>query len=317
MIDYDLLPNFLIIGAEKSGTTTLYDLVCQHPEIFISERKELNFYSDDERFGRGIGWYQQTYFQEAGGYPCRGEASPRYLMRAARAAERIHEVYRERPLKMIAIFRDPAERAYSLYWHWVRVAWEELSFEEALQAEEAWFAANPGVESVAWRQRRYVYSGHYATQLKHFLTYFAREQFLFLLTEDLKKDFAGTARKIYDFLGADASFVPQAAAKNPASAARLHGLQKSLHNPSTPLRRTARTLLQIFPAAWRERWKVGLQKANLKTAEYPAMNPATRRALTARYRDEIRELESLIGRDLSDWLRVDAARGTGRSTPAG
>ncbi len=301
MIDFDLLPNFLIIGAEKSGTTTLYDLARQHPEIFISERKELNFYSDDEHYERGLEWYQQAHFQSSRGHACRGEASPRYLMRGALAAERISSAYQGRPLKLIAIFRNPAERAYSLYWHWVRDMWEDLPFEEALRAEDAWRAAHPAVEYVPWRERRYLSSGRYACQLKPFLARFPRERFLFLLTEDLKADFAGTARRIYDFLGADASFQAHNVAKNPAGAPRLPGLQKSLHNSTTPLRRTVRALLQIFPTAWRERWKSDLQKANLKPADYPPMDPAVRKALTDRCRTEIRELETLIGRDLSHW----------------
>ncbi len=302
-IDFERMPNFLIIGFPKCGTTTLYDVARQHPGIFVSEKKELNFYG--RQYERGAEWYLNTHFSAAGGYAVRGEASPSYLTNAPITAERIRDAYQDRPLKFVAIFREPAERAYSQYWHWVRDGVEDLPFEEALEAERALFAANPDrLPPVIGREwRRYFYNGRYATLLKPFLARFPRERFLFLLTEDLKRDFGGASKRMYEFLGADANFEPEPVAKNISKTPRSQLLHKNLHAPASPLRRTARALLQIFPTAWRERWKVDLQNANLKAEANPAMNPETRRTLIEQYRDEVKELEGLIGRDLSQWYR--------------
>ncbi len=301
--DYNLLPNFLIIGAAKCGTTTLYDVARQHPGIFMSATKELNFFSLDEKYRKGLEWYQHTHFRDAEGFDVRGEASPTYLGRSFVTAGRIHEAYQDHPLKLIAVFRNPVDRAYSDYWHWVRNAKEDLPFEQALQAEAEWFNAHPGVQLAPWDQRRYFHVGHYSAQLQPFLECFPREAFLFLLTEDLGREFKGTARRMFEFLGADPDFDVQPFTSNLSSQPRVRSIQKSLHNPSTPLRRIVRGLMRLFPTGQRDRWKKWLRKANLEPSQYPPMNEATRRELTGRYREEIEALEGLIGRDLSHWRK--------------
>ncbi len=298
-IDFERMPNFLVIGASKCGTTTLYDIAKQHPDVYVSKKKELDFFS--YQFDKGVTWYQDTYFENASGYPARGEVSPSYQGQAYETARHIDETYQGRPVKLISIFRNPVDRAYSAYWFWVKYTWENLPFEDAIRTEREWFKAHPEARSFPPRHRSYLYCGMYAKLLKPYLERLPRENFLFLLTEELETDFKGTARKLYEFLGVDPIFEPEAVVKNPAMRVRNRRLQKSLLNPADPLRRAARTAAQIFPSALRERWKQKLARANLKQEKYPPMKAATRQELAAEYVADIEELEGIMGRDLSHW----------------
>ncbi len=303
-INFDLLPNFLIIGAGKSGTTTLYDLAMQHPDIYVPKKKAAEFF--DYQYENGLEWYLSSFFSGARGFTARGEASPSYLGHAApQVASRLREIYQDRPLRLIVTFRDPVSRAYSEYHHWFRLMLENLSFEEALQAERKWFQTNPTIAIMPHEQRRYLYYGHYTRFLKPFLECFSRERFLFLLTEDLGKDFKGTARKMYEFLGVDGGFSPQPVVRNKAENFRSRQLQKSLRRSSDPIRRAARAALQIFPAGLRIRWKQGLLKANRISSGYKPLKPALRKELAPLYRDGIKELETIIERDLSRWYQTE------------
>ena len=302
-IDFDQMPNFWIIGAAKCGTTTLFDIARQHPQVYVPQKKAADFFSD--YYDKGLDWYANTVFSGARSYPARGEASPSYLGHAAQqVAERILEVYGERPVKLIATFRNPVSRAYSEYQHWYRLMLEDLSFEDAILAEQAWFHTHPSIPVMPLEQRRYLYYGHYAQFLKPFLACFPRESFLFLLTEDLGKDFKGTARKIYEFIGVDPDFAVQRVVANEAEQFRFRRLAKSLRQSGDPFRRVARSLLQIFPASLRMRWKADLIQANKAAKGYVPLDAVLRRQLNPLYREEIAELGEMIGRDLSHWCKA-------------
>ena len=116
MASVNLLPNFLIIGAAKSGTTALYDLLKQHPQVYLPFDKEPLFFSRDDYFAQGAEWYAERYFKEGESFRARGEATPHYLYWAEKVAPRIARTFGGRPPKFIAIFRDPVQRAYSWYW---------------------------------------------------------------------------------------------------------------------------------------------------------------------------------------------------------
>ncbi len=133
---FDILPNFLIIGAAKAGTTSLYDLLKQHPQIYLSFVKEPMFFSHDDNYRRGPEWYARAFFSGAQGCLERGEASPHYLYWSEKVAPRIKMVYGQMPVKYIVILRDPVERAYSWYWNMVKEGMEDLPFETAVDLEE-------------------------------------------------------------------------------------------------------------------------------------------------------------------------------------
>src|SRR5688572_12221195 len=201
-----MFPNFLLIGAAKSGTTSLHSYLDQHPDVFMSRRKELQFFpwdnqppefrgpGDDIMITRQVITSVEEYrshFAAAGGYKARGESSPSYLY-IPRAAERIRHHIPD--AKLIAVLRHPADRAYSNYIMLRREGWEMLPLDQALAAEERRIRDGWGY---AWH---YLRRGSYGAQLELYLELFRRDQLKIYLYEDLQADVAGLAQDIFRFL---------------------------------------------------------------------------------------------------------------------
>lgn len=293
------LPNFFILGAAKSGTSTLYDLLYQHPQVYLSFVKEPLFFSHDDNFARGLEWYQSTFFQSCEGYPVRGEATPHYLYWAEKVAPRIARTYGTAPVKFIVIFRDPVQRAYSWYWNMVKEGKETLPFAEALEAEPArlqehWSALQHAGSMVYGYHR----GSSYAGQLQYYLDLFPRKNLLFLLQEDLKKDFTETLQIIFSFLEVDSRAELKPVASNPAALPRNRIFHRIVQGPSS----LKQLIKRIVPFSLRYRLKLALIDANMKPFEYPLLEQPIASALRARFSDEIQRLSSMIDRDLSHWL---------------
>jgi hypothetical protein len=191
-----ILPRFLIVGAMKSGTSSLYWNLCRQNNVLAASRKELHYFADG--YTRGWSWYRQQFptrllaLAVALRERCRiitGEASPYYLFHPKTAAR----VRRHLPrVKLIALLRNPVDRAYSHYQHTVRNDRETLSFEEAidheaerLDGERERLLADDGYVSPAYSAYSYLARGVYADQLETWLREFPREQLLVLRAEDL------------------------------------------------------------------------------------------------------------------------------------
>lgn len=201
-----VLPDFLILGAQKAGTTSLHAYLSEHPAIAPALAKEIHFL--DYNYERGEGWYRAhfpTYFERWGGkFRITGEGSPYYLFYP-------HAAWRAKHLmpnaKLIVLLRDPVERAYSHYHHQVRLGLEELSFDDALEQEAARLdgefekiLADPEYYSFRYQNYSYLARGMYATQLEHWFRYFSRSQFLILPSQEFYHDTAGTFARVLDFL---------------------------------------------------------------------------------------------------------------------
>lgn len=197
------LPDFLIIGAQKAGTTALYAFLRRHPGITGPRWKEVSYF--DRHYGRGPAWYRGN-FPPGKDRGLVGEASPSYLFHPL-AAERAEALLPG--ARLIALLRDPVERAYSHYQHEVAFGREPLSFEEALDREEPRMVgelermlSDPGYFSHAWWNFTYLARGLYAEQLERWHTAFGRERLLVLANEDLSAEPAATYERVLDFLGA-------------------------------------------------------------------------------------------------------------------
>jgi hypothetical protein len=209
---FGVLPDFLIIGAQKSGTTALYDYLSKHPMVARAKTKEAHFF--DANFEKGVVWYRSHFPFRArralgrlfGGRAfVTGEASPGYLFHP-RAAERIAAIVPR--ARLIAILRNPIDRAFSHYHHEVRAGREQLSFEEAIESEPERLAGE--VERALAGERHdwsrlarqsYLARGRYAEQLERYFARFDRAQILVLRSEDLLADPEGTLRRASGFLG--------------------------------------------------------------------------------------------------------------------
>ena len=181
-------PDFIIIGAMKAGTTTLWEYLRRHPEIFMCYPKEPQFFSREHIFQRGVEWYEDLFAEATGTQVC-GEASTCYS-RAPHFSPVAKRIFDHCPdVKLIYILRNPVERAYSHYAHlmrerFVRKKGPITGFAEAL-------AESPEI----------VDASRYAYQIEQYRQYFSEEQILILDFEDLRTDPALTLRRVQQFLG--------------------------------------------------------------------------------------------------------------------
>jgi hypothetical protein len=199
------LPDFLIIGAQKSGTTSLYDLLTQHPHVERAALKELNYF--DRHFEKGVEWYRSQFplpRRKEERKLITGEATPDYLFypdAARRAAQVVPQA------RLIVLLRNPVDRAYSHYHHQIRKGRETLGFEEALEAEQARLRGEtdkmPKDElftSFSFRHFSYLSRGVYVDQLLRWSEFFDKDQMLVLKSEDLFEHTPETLKVVLDFL---------------------------------------------------------------------------------------------------------------------
>ena len=180
-----MLPDFVIVGTMKGGSSALTRGVGNHPDVFIADGKELHFF--DEHFERGLGWYEACFAAATQGQVI-GEATPRYMNEQVVVDRMIATLPKG---KFIAILRDPVDRAYSHYWHNQRRGREARSFEEAI-------AEDPSSEIFA-----YLDLSRYTERLQRIESAAGNDGLLVLLNEDLRHKRGDTLRRVWEFIGAD------------------------------------------------------------------------------------------------------------------
>lgn len=276
-----VLPNFLIVGAAKAGTTTLYEHFRAHPEIFMPRLKEPRFFcygGSGERIDYPVQSVEEyeALFAEGAERKARGEASVHYLPHPE-AARRIHDLIPS--ARIIASLRDPVERAYSTYQmnQRNRNVNNALSFIEALRQE-------PGLQ--------YTYSD----KLQRYFDLFPQEQIRIILLDDLESQPRRVLSGLYEFLGVDPSFTPDVAkVANPGGEPRNKALHQLLSN-----RRMIALSRKLLPE-WAIAPLKNLRSRNL--AKRPLAS-ADRRKAVEFFREDILRSQDLLGQDLSRWLRA-------------
>lgn len=207
------LPDFIIIGAMKSGTTSLFNYLGQHPQIFPSNKKEIHFFDGGtnqniDNFVKGQSWYRAHFPLKNDMVPGSKtfEASPLYIFNPI-APKRIFNLVPD--VKIIVILRDPTERAISHYFHEKRKNREKLSPYEAFQKEEKRLEPiikEKNYKSEIFKCHSYKSRGLYKEQIERYLNFFPRKQILILNSEKLFSDPDNTLRQVFDFVGVDAEF---------------------------------------------------------------------------------------------------------------
>lgn len=257
-------PDFVVVGAKRGGTTSLYNYLLEHPSVrplFPGRQHIKGVHYFDSEFARGLAWYRSHFPLEVGGRHLArptaspavvGEASPYYLFHPL-AAERLARHYPS--VRLIVLLRDPVERAYSHYKERTHHGGETLGFEDALDAEEGRLrgeaeriAAEPGYRSVEHEDHSYVAQGRYLDMLPRWFKLFPREQFHIVASEDFYGDPERRVNDVWSFLGL----------------ARHRLVSRKRHN--------------YLPA--------------------PDIRPATRQSLQAAFGEHNRGLEELLGRAL-------------------
>jgi hypothetical protein len=293
------LPDFYILGATKCGTTSLHYYLRQHPDLFLPYVKEIRFFDEDEdAFRSGLENYL-TYF-EGREDEITGEASPSYFRRTDVVPHRIGTLYVDRSPKFIILLRDPVERAYSNYLHNFRRGSEELSFKEALEAEQA----NPSERW--WNWKGYFEDGLYANRLSQWFDRFSEERFLILLTEDLKNSPSDELRKTFRFLDVDPDIkIDTTAQLNRAGRERSEALKSLLTDPPSWVHSVVK---KILPEPTRRSIKQYLRHANVQSyEERPTLDREVACDLRDRYRPHVQKLSGMIDHDLSNWMADNRA----------
>jgi len=270
------LPDFFIVGAMRSGTTSLARYLGARPDVFVPAEKELHFF-DAPPAKQDLELYRR-HFIGAAGCLAVGEATQSYMYEeqpAARMAAAVPDA------RLIAILRNPVDRAYSHYWMSRERGREDLSFVDALAAEPERLATGGKAAGV---YHSYVHRGHYMEQLQRLCTHYPRESLLVVLFEDLCDRPVETFQTVCRFLQLDELLVP-AEVGRPAN--RYVGI-RSLRLRRLNLRLPAR--LRPF---------VG--RLNARRSEYTPMGSAVRRDLEGRFQGGNRALAAWLGRDLSPW----------------
>jgi hypothetical protein len=226
-----ILPSFLLIGAQRAGTTSLFYYLRRHPHVGRPLTKEVHFF--DDGYWRGVDWYRSFFATSAerrlarlrGGDLVAAEATPYYLFHPA-VPERVAATIPD--ARLVVLVRDPVDRAWSHYRKMRRMHLERLPFEQALDAEEERLAgeearllADSGYQSRHHRRHAYVARGLYADQLEHWFAHFPREQLLVVRSEDFFERPADTFAQTLDFLGLQAWKPPGYEPRNPSADAPL------------------------------------------------------------------------------------------------
>ena len=277
-----MLPNFLVIGAAKAGTTALFHYLRQHPDVFVVPTKETNFYwAEGAAEGRRIPPTLDEYarcFAAARDQRAVGEISPQYL-NSPTAPRRIRDDLPD--VRLVVLLRNPVERAWSDYLGRVRIARESRPVAVAIRPGERIFE-----------------HGLYAPRLGRYAAIFPPDRLHVALHDDFVRDARGTLRALFVFLGVD----PEA----PIDMARRHNAA------ALPRSRALNRLLwTLVPAAQRLvpvrlRGTGVLERLLQRTYRRPDPRPPElARRLRAAYRDDILETSRIIGRDLSGWLAGD------------
>lgn len=280
-------PNFLIVGAARSGTSSLYFYLNEHPDIFFCRDKEPQFFGFHGT-GRAhkskyatVDAYLEL-FADAGDAKIVGEATPSYLA----LEESPMAIARYVPdAKLLASLRNPVDRAFSFYEMTRSKGIESAaSFEEWISNNDFWLRG-----------------GEYAPHIERYRRYFSTDQFMIVLFDDLAKDATSLVRSIHEFLDVEPQ-IPASGLHKLNAGGAPNGVLGSLVYRATTNRRLNRALTPFVSPRMRQM----VQRIRGKAVRRGTMKPETRDWLTRYFREDILRTEELIGRDLGHWLEVPA-----------
>lgn len=293
------LPNFIIFGVQKAGTTSIYNYLNQHPQVYMSPVKETNFWSrgsKDIESNRTpnkpnkiltIEQYAQL-FDNVKDEIAIGEASPNYLLHYQISSELIHQHLPQ--VKLIAILRDPSERAYSDY---------------LMNIRDAKYRGRTITEQLKYSSHKshVLRKGLYYQPLKHYIEKFGQDQIRVYLYDDLCKSPIKFMQNMYEFLEVDQTFSPDMTRKAQEGKLPKNQALNNLLRTQNPIRKAAATALKtFFPIEVRQKIRSRILELNLIDKKQLNLSAEERKLLVDFYRDDILKLQELIDRDLSAWL---------------
>jgi len=294
-------PNFIIIGPPKCASTSLHNYLGQHPEIFTTKVKETRFFSWN--YEKGMSHYEE-YFKDVTTEKAIGETTPSYSFLPF-VADRIKAHFPG--IKLILCFRNPVDRTFSSWLMQSSMGSEKLSLQQAidinmkqlsyvtLEGEEGaktWMDSRGNFSADETRLRTYIQGGMYAQILKNYYKRFDKEQVKVIFLDDLKKDFDGTMSDLFAFLNVDANFViPNKEIVNFQFDRKANKITNKLFGING-----TRFLIGITPKFLKKKMKNAW-----KTKETPKLNTEEKLYLWNIFKDDVAELEQMLGRNLQHW----------------
>ena len=285
------LPNFMCIGAAKSGTTSLYDILKQHSDVFIPSFKEPHFFDISTVYEHGISWYDKTYFSGVKKEKCIGDFTPTYLFDKY-APERIFSSLGKN-VKFIIILRNPVDRAYSHYLHSKRDLHEHLSFEDALKKK-----VDEKNNYLTYLRTSYVEQGRYADMLQRYFALFSKNNFLILhFEEDFVAAREQTMVKVFKFLNLKEEDIDFNIRSNKASKAKFMWLKSFMQKTGW----WRQIIKNIFPSLKiRQIIKNRIQRLNITTFTPPKLSDEERKNILNHYFcKDIKTVEGLLAREMN------------------
>lgn len=273
------LPTFLGIGVPRGGTTWLHQQLARHHDIYMpTRRKEIRFF--DRYFDKGFAWYESFFCEpeEREKYHAIGEISPQYLYCPA-CPERIAQSLPN--VKLIVTLRHPVDRAYSQYGFAVQRRNYRGSFAEFIDARPTALD-----------------KGFYSEHVQNYLRYFPREQLLPLIFEEIFADVAKARRRVADFLDVDVDRFDETTVQAKVNASTVPSFGRASGAAVTIGRRLRRWKMEALVDMGR---RAGVQRLLTRGSSLPALDEETRTALSARYAQELEELEGALDINLARW----------------
>ena len=298
------LPDFIVIGAGKCGTTSLHHYLGLHPQIGVSAFKEPDFFVLERNWSRGLGWYRSQFQGEA---LLHGEVSPKYTAypEFQGVPERLHQVVPN--ARLIYLMRDPIKRLVSHYMHRVSLRAETRTFEEVVAAAQpipCRLAARDPVpvrpEDFVERRRVVPYRsiGLYHLQIERYLQFFPLSSILLVTTEELQREPRQTMQTIFRFLAVDETFFsPQFMVhRNRAESNRCKNRFGTMLSRLNDV-----ALVQRLPQGLREWVGRFIYLPFSSPVSKPSLSESLRQSLVSVYHEDTNRLRALTGRSFSEW----------------
>ena len=284
----------MIVGAQKSGTSSLLRYLVQHPDLYTHPQSEMTFFLQEHEYTRG---YESAFAKYFSGCPADKKLIAKNVM-VMHSPEIMQRIYEHNPdLHLVVLLREPVSRAYSAYWWGRRRGWESIKvFEDALAAEtarlqESWFK---------WRQCLYRYNSTYYPHVENLIAQFGAAQVHCILTDELKTDARSVCQQLFNLLGLRDDFEPKVAQRHNEAAMprseRFNYLFTQFLASHNPLRRAIRKLV---PDAAAHNLRNAVLSWNDKPFTPPPLNPETREELARYFKPFNQQLAELLGRDLT------------------
>jgi len=291
------LPNFMCLGAAKSGTTTLYDILRQHSDIYIPSFKEPHFFDIPENFANGLQWYKKTYFKKAD-KKIIADFTPSYFF-DKNAPKRIFESL-GCDIKFLVIVRNPVDRAYSHYLHSKRDCHETEEFAKSLRLEFNRLKQYLNQSDyLSYLRHSYIHQGLYSKMLERYLQYFTLDNFLFISFEDeFLNDRDFTIKKILEFLEIDSTISLNTDIKSNPSSKERSKMLKRIMKKSGWWRVFFKKIIPSLKV--RQIIKNRIQRINIKEFNAQPLNQELKSDLLEKYfREDILSFERIINKKMN------------------